>query len=31
MNDREGHKTKFHALLQEQIYNEFTTAQQYIA
>ncbi|MGH3524607.1 MAG: ferritin [Mycobacterium sp.] len=31
MNDRDVHKTKFHALLQEQIDNEFTTAQQYIA
>src|ERR1700757_4030304 len=31
MSDREAHKTKFHALLQEQIYGEFTNAQQYIA
>ncbi|WP_375487697.1 ferritin [uncultured Mycobacterium sp.] len=31
MTDRELPKTKFHALLQEQIYNEFTAAQQYIA
>lgn len=31
MTDRDAHKTKFHALLQEQIYNEFTAAQQYIA
>jgi bacterioferritin B len=31
MNDRDAHKTKFHALLQEQIYNEFTNAQQYVA
>ncbi|MCV7402963.1 ferritin [Mycobacterium fragae] len=31
MTDRDAHKTKFHALLQEQIYNEFTNAQQYIA
>jgi ferritin len=31
MIDRDAHRTKFHALLQEQIYNEFTTAQQYIA
>jgi ferritin len=31
MNDRDAHKTKFHALVQEQIYNEFTGAQQYIA
>jgi ferritin len=31
MNDLDAHKTKFHALLQEQIYNEFTNAQQYIA
>jgi ferritin len=31
MNDRHDPKTKFHALLQEQIYNEFTSAQQYIA
>lgn len=31
MSDHEGPKTKFHALLQEQIYNEFTGAQQYVA
>jgi bacterioferritin B len=31
MNNLDGHKTKFHALLQEQIYSEFTNAQQYIA
>jgi bacterioferritin B len=31
MNDRDAHKTKFHTLLQEQIYHEFTNAQQYIA
>jgi bacterioferritin B len=31
MNDRDAPKTKFHALLQEQIYSEFTNAQQYIA
>src|SRR6476646_9570750 len=31
MNARDAHKTKFHSLLQEQIYSEFTTAQQYIA
>lgn len=31
MNDYDGPKTKFHALLQEQIFNEFTGAQQYIA
>ena len=31
MTDYDGPKTKFHALLQEQIYNEFTAAQQYIA
>jgi bacterioferritin B len=31
MDDRDAHKTKFHSLLQEQIYNEFTNAQQYIA
>jgi len=31
MNDLDTHKTKFHALLQEQIYHEFTNAQQYIA
>ena len=31
MNDYDGPKTKFHALLQEQIYNEFTNAQQYMA
>jgi ferritin len=30
MSERDSHKTKFHALLQEQIYNEFTAAQQYI-
>ncbi|HXA87603.1 MAG TPA: ferritin, partial [Mycobacterium sp.] len=27
MSDFGGPKTKFHALLQEQIYNEFTSAQ----
>lgn len=31
MTDFDGHKTKFHALLQEQIFNEFTAAQQYVA
>jgi bacterioferritin B len=31
MNDHDGPKTKFHALLQEQIHNEFTSAQQYVA
>src|SRR3984893_14450833 len=31
MNDRNAHQTKFHALLQEQVYHEFTNAQQYIA
>ncbi|EUA43745.1 putative bacterioferritin BfrB [Mycobacterium xenopi 3993] len=31
MTERDIPKTKFHALLQEQIYNEFTAAQQYVA
>jgi bacterioferritin B len=31
MSDHDGPKTKFHALLQEQIFNEFTNAQQYVA
>ncbi|BCQ06663.1 ferritin BfrB [Mycobacterium heckeshornense] len=31
MSDLDIHRTKFHALLQEQIYNEFTAAQQYVA
>ena len=31
MTDFDGPKTKFHALLQEQIFNEFTGAQQYVA
>lgn len=31
MSEHDTHRTKFHALLQEQIYNEFTAAQQYIA
>ncbi|CAM4388472.1 Ferritin BfrB [Mycobacterium basiliense] len=31
MTDYDGPKTKFHALLQEQIFNEFTAAQQYVA
>jgi ferritin len=31
MRERDIPKTKFHALLQEQIYNEFSAAQQYIA
>jgi ferritin len=31
MRNHAGPQTKFHALLQEQIHNEFTSAQQYIA
>jgi ferritin len=31
MTDHDVNKTKFHALLQEQVYHEFTNAQQYIA
>src|ERR1700734_1479904 len=31
MTDHDAHKTKFHALLQEQVHHEFTNAQQYIA
>lgn len=31
MTEYEGPKTKFHALMQEQIHNEFTAAQQYVA
>jgi ferritin len=31
MSDYDGPRTKFHTLLQEQIYNEFTAAQQYVA
>src|SRR6185437_7653600 len=31
MTDRNAHKTKFHALLQEQVFHEFTNSQQYIA
>ena len=31
MSDFDGPKTKFHELLQEQIFNEFTSAQQYMA
>ncbi|WP_067976961.1 ferritin [Mycolicibacter icosiumassiliensis] len=31
MIETDSHKTKFHALLQEQIYHEFTAAQQYVA
>lgn len=31
MSEHETHKTKFHALLQEQIFYEFTAAQQYVA
>ena len=31
MSDQDRPKTKFHALLQEQIFNEFTSAQQYVA
>ena len=30
MTDHDAHKTKFHALLQEQVHHEFTNAQQYI-
>jgi ferritin len=31
MSEYDGPKMKFHALLQDQIYNEFTSAQQYVA
>src|ERR1700689_4210329 len=31
MTDHDTHKTKFHALLQEQVHHEFTNSQQYIA
>lgn len=31
MAENETHTSKFHALLQEQIYHEFTAAQQYVA
>ncbi|MGV0625909.1 ferritin [Mycolicibacter minnesotensis] len=31
MIENDNHETKFHALLQEQIYHEFTAAQQYLA
>ena len=31
MNDHDAHKTKFHSLLQEQVFHEFTNSQQYIA
>ena len=31
MNDHDAHKTKFDDLLQEQVYHEFTNAQQYIS
>ncbi|WP_293001278.1 ferritin [Mycobacterium sp.] len=31
MSDHDSHKTKFHALLQEQVFHEFTNSQQYIA
>src|ERR1700729_2388716 len=31
MNDHDAHKTKFQALLQEQVSHEFTNAQQYVA
>ncbi len=31
MSEQDAHKTKFHALLQEQTYNEFTAAHQYVA
>src|SRR6185312_12125035 len=31
MTDHNAHKTKFHALLQEQVFHEFTNSQQYIA
>jgi bacterioferritin B len=31
MNEHDAHITKFHTLMQEQVYHEFTNAQQYIA
>ena len=31
MNDHDTHKTKFNALLHEQVYHEFTNSQQYVA
>lgn len=31
MNEIDNHTSKFHALLQEQVYHEFTAAQQYVA
>ena len=31
MSEYDGPRTKFHALLQEQIFNEFAGAQQYVA
>ena len=31
MTDNDAHKTKFHALLQEQVQHEFTNSQQYVA
>lgn len=31
MSDSDTHRTKFHELLHEQIYHEFTAAQQYVA
>ncbi len=31
MSEHETHRTKFHALLQEQIFHEFSAAQQYVA
>jgi len=31
MNDHDTHKTKFHSLLQEQVFHEFTNSQQYVA
>ena len=31
MNEHDTHKTKFHALLQEQVRHEFTNSQQYVA
>jgi len=31
MSENDNHTSKFHALLQEQIYHEFTAAQQYVA
>lgn len=31
MSEHDSHKTKFHALLQDQVRNEFTASQQYVA